>query len=83
MIDAELCQAVGTVLATCDGRPATTRAIAAFVRPYVRTAASVADVQATLLHLEKHGDVDREADRDDKTLLSWFLTDAGKRRFPA
>ncbi|MFZ4395584.1 MAG: hypothetical protein ACOYOU_08140 [Kiritimatiellia bacterium] len=82
MIDSELCKAVGTVLASCDGRPATTRAIAAFVRPYVRAPATVDDVHATLLHLEKHGDVDREADRDDKTLLSWFLTDAGKRRFP-
>ena len=82
MIDRELVQAIGTVLITCDGRPASTRAIATFVRPYVRTPASVLDVHSNLLHLETRGDVRRHADPDEPEILSWSLTAAGKLRFP-
>jgi len=81
MIDPELCRAIGTVLITCDGRAVTPRAIASFVKRYVRTHASVDDVNVTLLHLETRGEVRRVADPDDPEQLSWCLTDAGKRRF--
>ena len=82
MVDPELCRAIGTVLHEAGGRPCTARAISTFVRPYVRTTASVLDVHSHLLHLENRGDVRRHADPDEPEILSWSLTDAGKLRFP-
>ena len=83
MVDPELCRAIGTVLHESDGRPCTARALTSYVYRYIRTPATVADVQGALNHLETRGDVRRHADPDDPTILSWTLTDAGKLRFPS
>lgn len=82
MIDPELCRAVGTVLHEANNKPLTPRALSTYVRNYVRTPATVTDVQTALVHLETRGDVRRIADPDDPALLSYVLTDAGKVRFP-
>ncbi len=82
MIDPELCRAIGTVLFEANDRPLTPRALSTFVRNYVRTPATVADVQAALVHLETRGDVRRIADQDAPEILSYVLTPAGKVRFP-
>jgi hypothetical protein len=81
-IDPALCCAIGTVLFETGGRAVTARAITTFITPYVRVAATVADVSAALFHLEQRGDVRRIADPDEPSILSWTLTDAGKIRFP-
>jgi hypothetical protein len=80
MVDPELVNAIGTVLSESD-RPIGVRPIAIFIRPYVRCAAAVSDVQSHLLHLESRGDVRRHADPDEPSILSWSLTEAGKLRF--
>jgi len=80
MIDTDLCAAIRGVLHECDGRPTSHTAIYVYVRPRIRGPVIVADVWNHLLHLENAGEVDRHANRDDKTLVSWTLTDAGKTR---
>ncbi|MCK9468154.1 MAG: hypothetical protein M0Q49_01950 [Porticoccaceae bacterium] len=80
-VDAELCRAIGTVLAESGGRALTVRQLAIYVAPFVRVAASVADCQGAVAHLERRGDLRRLADPDDPELLSYLLTPAGVGRF--
>ena len=82
MIDPDLCRAIGTVLTECQGhKPPSARTIAVWVKPYVRTAATVSDVQRNIDHLERRGDITRRADPDEPTILGYQLTAAGKTRF--
>jgi len=81
-IDPDICNAIGTVLAETDNhQPPTARTLHLWAQPYPRTPASVADVQRHVNHLEARGDIQRHADPDNPTILSYSLTEAGRRRF--
>lgn len=82
MIDPDLCRAIGTVLLECEGHTKpSARTLSVWVKPYVRTPATVSDVQKHLQHLEGRGDIVRHADPDNPALLSYSLTAGGKSRF--
>ena len=80
IIDSKLCDAIRSTLWECDGRPLLESALLVYVRPLVTTPVVASDLRSHLLHLENAGEVDRNANRDDKTILSWSLTDAGRQR---
>ena len=79
-IEPAICDAIRSTLYTCDGRPLLSSALLTYVRPLVTIPMVASDLQAHLLHLEERGEVQRHANPDNHTILSWSLTSAGKTR---